>query len=131
MPSPLGATLLVAAGGAAGSVARYLVAQALAGRVASVGQPLGTLTVNVAGSLVLGVVLGVVPDRPDGAARLLVGVGLCGGFTTFSALSAEVVALAGRGAVGRAAAYASLSVAAGVLATLAGLALGRLLGAAR
>jgi CrcB protein len=131
MRSPLGATLLVAAGGAAGSVARHLVGQALAGRAAGVGLPLGTLAVNVAGSLVLGLVLALAPDRPDGAARLLVGVGLCGGFTTFSALSAEVVALAGRGAVGRAAAYAGLSLAAGVLATLAGLALGRAVAVAR
>jgi CrcB protein len=127
MPSPLGATLLVAAGGAAGSVARHLVSQALAG--AAGGVPLGTLAVNVVGSFVLGLVLALAPAGPDGAARLLVGVGVCGGFTTFSTFSAELVALAERGAVGRAAGYAAASLALGLLATVAGLALGRAIAA--
>ncbi|GLC27035.1 fluoride efflux transporter CrcB [Roseisolibacter agri] len=127
-PAPA-ALLLVAAGGAAGSVARFLLTRALAG--ASAGFPVGTLAINVAGSLLLGVVLAAAPERPDAAARLLVGVGVCGGFTTFSAFSAEVVALAGRGAYARAALYASASVVLGVLATVAGLALGRTLAGPR
>ena len=123
------ALLLVAAGGAVGSVARFLVTRALAG--ASLAFPVGTLAINGTGSFLLGVVLAAAPERPDSAARLLVGVGLCGGFTTFSAFSAEVVALAGRGAVARAAAYATASVLVGVLATVAGLAVGRALAGPR
>lgn len=129
MKSGLGASLLVAAGGAAGSVARYLVSQALAG--ASFAFPFGTLAINGVGSFVLGVVLATAATRTDATLLLLVGVGACGGFTTFSAFSAEVVALAGRGAVLRAAVYAIVSVAVGLLATLAGLALGRALAGAR
>jgi CrcB protein len=112
--------LLVAAGGAVGSVARYLVGLAAAG---APGQfPWGTLAVNVAGSFVLGALVGAVP--PGAASRLLLGTGLCGGFTTFSAFSAEAVALAERGLVGRAGAYATASVALGVAAAL-GAAAGR------
>ena len=129
MRSALPDTLLVAAGGALGSVARFLVTRALAG--ASLDFPVGTLAINAAGSFLLGVVLAAAPERPDGAVRLLVGVGVCGGFTTFSAFSAEVVALAGRGAVGRAGAYAAASVGAGLVAVVAGLALGRALAGPR
>lgn len=129
MRSGLLDALLVAAGGAAGSVARLLVTRALAG--ASVGFPLGTLAVNGVGSFVLGVVLAAAPQRPDGALRLLVGVGVCGGFTTFSAFSAEMVALAGRGAVVRAGAYAAASVGVGLAGVVAGLAVGRALAGPR
>ena len=115
--------LIVALGGAAGSVARWMVGQALAGAARSL--PWGTLAVNVAGSLLLGLVLAVWPaDRPS-AARLLLGVGFCGGFTTFSTFSAELVAMLERGQGTRAGAYAVASLAAGALAMLAGLALGR------
>jgi CrcB protein len=114
---------LVALGGAVGSVARWLVGQALGG--AGRALPWGTLAVNVAGSLALGLVLSVWPaDRPS-AGRLLLGVGFCGGFTTFSTLSAELVAMVQRGQGARAGAYAAASLAAGILAMLAGLALGR------
>jgi CrcB protein len=115
------ALLLVAAGGAAGSVARHLVGLTALG--APPQFPWGTLAVNVVGSFVLGAVLGAVP--PGAPARLLLGTGLCGGFTTFSAFSAEAVALAERGQAGRAAAYVAASVALGVLAAAAGAAAGR------
>jgi CrcB protein len=115
------AVLLVAAGGAAGSVARHLVGVAALG--ASAQFPWGTLAVNGVGSFVLGVVLGALP--PGSESRLLLGTGLCGGFTTFSAFSAEAVALAERGLVARAGAYAAASVGLGVLAAALGLAAGR------
>jgi CrcB protein len=115
--------LIVAVGGAAGSVARWIVGQALAGPARAL--PWGTLAVNVAGSLVLGLVLAAWPAERPSAARLLLGVGFCGGFTTFSTFSAELVAMLERGQGTRAGAYAVASLAAGVLATLAGLALGR------
>ncbi|MCU1691609.1 MAG: crcB 2 [Frankiales bacterium] len=71
--------LLVALGGAAGAAARYGVAQALPGRRA-------TLLVNVAGSLLLGLLLGV-----HGHAYALLGVGFCGALTTFSTYALEVL----------------------------------------
>ena len=117
--------LLVAAGGALGSVVRWRVGQALA--VASRDFPWGTLAVNVAGSLVLGLVFARWPAGRPSAWRLLLGVGFCGGFTTFSTFGVETVALAQRGLGERAAVYALGSVALGAIAVLLGLALGRTL----
>ena len=57
--------------------------------------------------------------------RLLLGVGLLGGFTTFSAFSLELVAMLNRGEIGMAAAYAGSSLAGGVLAAVIGLSMGR------
>ena len=108
--------LLVAAGGAVGSVARHLVGRALA--AVPGGYPWGTLVVNVAGAFVLGAVLARWP-APDADARALLGVGLCGGFTTFSALAAELTALP----PARAGAYAAASLVLGVASVLAGRAL--------
>ena len=115
--------LIVALGGAAGSVARWMVGQALAGSARTL--PWGTLAVNVAGSLLLGLVLAAWPTERPSVGRLLLGVGFCGGFTTFSTFSAELVAMLERGQGTRAGAYAVASLAAGALAMLAGLALGR------
>lgn len=121
-----GAMALVAAGGAAGSVLRYVVG--MAALEAPGGFPWGTLGINVAGSFVLGAVLGALPAGHTG--RLLFGTGFCGGFTTYSTFSAEVVTLVGRGAHGRASAYVLASVALSVLAAAAGAALGRAMGSA-
>ena len=117
------AVLLVALGGAAGSVLRYLAGVAWPADVAAGAVPWATLGVNVLGSFVLGVVVGAVPAGH--AARLLVGTGVCGGFTTFSTFAAEAVALAEGGAGGRAAGYVLGSVGLGVLAAAAGVAVGR------
>jgi CrcB protein len=91
--------------------------------------PWSTLAVNVVGAFALGVLVGATP--PTAASRLALGAGVCGGFTTFSTYAVEAVALAERGLPGRAGAYAVGSVMAGVLAAVAGLAVGRLLGSAR
>lgn len=87
------AMLLVAVGGATGSVLRYLVSLA-ALAVLGDGFPWGTLAVNVAGSAAIGAAaaLGV-----QGDARLLLVTGLLGGFTTFSAFSLEAAQLWHRG----------------------------------
>ncbi|HZF67304.1 MAG TPA: fluoride efflux transporter CrcB [Gemmatirosa sp.] len=119
--------LFVALGGAAGALARYLVGIALAGP--SLQFPWSTLTVNVVGAFALGVLVGATP--PTAVSRLALGVGACGGFTTFSTYALEAVTLAQRGLPGRAGAYVVGSVVAGVLAAVAGLAVGRLLGSAR
>lgn len=84
--------LLVALGGAIGSTARYGVGLAAA-RLFGVGFPWGTLIVNIAGGLAMGFLAARVgPDNES--TRLLIGVGILGGFTTFSAFSLETVRLA-------------------------------------
>jgi fluoride exporter len=118
--------LAVALGGAAGSVLRYWMGLALLG--ASRALPVNTLVINVAGAFVLGVILATVPATQT-PTRLLLGTGFCGGFTTFSTFSAEVVALAERGQATRAAGYAIGSVLLGLVAVLGGTLVGRSLGA--
>lgn len=110
-------TALVAAGGAAGAAARWGVTEAAPERAGAF--PATTLVVNVAGAALLGYLVGRVPVRGDRdeALRLLLGPGLLGGFTTFSALAVQVWE-------GRAAAYALTSLVAGVVAAVVGLALG-------
>lgn len=90
--------MAVALGGALGAPARYLVDGAVAGRRAG-PFPWGTLVVNVAGSFLLGVVTGLVLHHGLGAtARAGLGVGFCGGFTTFSTFSYETLRLVEEGA---------------------------------
>lgn len=86
--------LLVAVGGAAGAVLRYLIDRRVQRRADS-DFPWGTLAVNVLGSAVLGVLAGLVfaGDEPPSAVRALVGVGLCGSMTTFSTFGYETVRL--------------------------------------
>lgn len=81
----LGSLLLVALGGAAGSVARYLVSL-LAVAQFGAGFPWGTLAVNFLGSALIGIAGGI---GLQGEARLLLVTGALGGFTTFSAFSLE------------------------------------------
>lgn len=81
--------LLVALGGAVGSVARYLVSVAALATLGA-GFPWGTLAVNIAGSAAIGVAAGM---GIEGQQRLLLVTGLLGGFTTFSAFSLETGAL--------------------------------------
>ena len=112
--------LLIAAGGGAGAVARYLVQQYVQGRW-PLAWPVGTGAVNALGCLLAGLFLGLLERHSLGAAwRLLLITGVCGGFTTFSAFALEHVALLREGHVGLAALYAGGSVAVGVLLAGAG-----------
>ena len=119
--------LLVAAGGAAGAVARYgLGVQAL--RVFGPGWPAGTLIANVLGGLLMGLLAGVLALRGEAdqeRLRLLLGVGVLGGFTTFSAFSLETALMIERRAFAAATAYAVGSVVLAVAALFAGLAVAR------
>lgn len=111
--------LLVGLGGAAGAAARFGVAQAFAARQ---GFPWATFGINVAGSLALGLLMGAFPS-PEEAWRLraLLGIGFCGGFTTFSTFSYETLVLLQRGSPVSALLYAFGSVTIGVLAAWIGL----------
>ena len=125
-PSFLTPSLIVAAGGALGSWLRYLVARAWTqaiGPVAAGAFPWATLSVNVTGSFAMGLLAGWLARFPSQGEnwRLLLGVGVLGGFTTFSAFSLEAVMLAERGALGTAAAYVAVSLAAGFTGLFAGL----------
>lgn len=106
--------------GSVGAVARYMLDASITRRLTS-RYPWGTTTVNVAGSFVLGVVVGAVTagTAPDGL-RLVAGVGFCGGFTTFSTFAIETDALPGRLATVNVAA----TVAGCLVAAAAGLAAG-------
>jgi len=115
--------LYLAAGGAAGTLARYGLGTWIPTRPGT-GFPWATLAVNVLGSFVLGVAVRafeVAPVSPE--VRGLVTVGFCGGFTTFSTFSYETAALMQAGHYGRALLYAAGSVVAGLIALFAGMAL--------
>lgn len=88
----------VAAGGAAGAVLRYLVGMQV-GRWLGTGFPWATLTVNIAGCFVMGLLVEIMALHwsPGPALRAFLTVGLLGGFTTFSAFSLDVALLAERG----------------------------------
>ncbi|MEZ5961268.1 MAG: fluoride efflux transporter CrcB [Hyphomonadaceae bacterium] len=114
--------LLVAAGGALGALARYGVGVSAA-RWFGLGFPWGTLAVNIVGGLAMGVLAARVgPDQES--LRLALGVGVLGGFTTFSAFSLETVRLMEH-QPGLAMFYAAASVVLSVGACWAGFYLGR------
>ena len=101
----------VAAGGAAGALARFAVS-GWTTTWAAAPFPWGTFAVNALGSLALGVLTGALlrRDAPPALRGFLL-TGLCGGFTTFSTFDYEVLAMLQRGTYGTAAAYALGSVA--------------------
>jgi len=112
---------LVFVGGGLGAVSRFLVTTALAGKLGNF--PLGTLAANLIGSLLMGLVVGILAGRAD-SVRLFVAVGFLGGFTTFSSFSAETLALIQNGQIFSATANVVVSVAAGLAACAVGLRIG-------
>ena len=123
-PTPLFATINVALGGAAGAAARYHAGR-LVTNIAGPDAvfPWATLSVNVIGCFAMGLLVGWLGRFEGGieATRTLIGVGLLGGFTTFSAFGLEMLQLIQRGSAGLAAGYAGISVIAGVGALYIGL----------
>lgn len=117
--------LFLVVGGALGTVGRWSVGRA-AEAVLGSGFPYGTLLVNVVGSLVLGAL--AEHARTHGVAehwRLGVGVGFCGGFTTYSAFNLEVLRELEDGAWGRAGLYVVSTLVMCAVAGLGGILLAR------
>ncbi len=113
--------LQVALGGALGATGRYLTGVAVA-RVIGHGFPWGTLTVNVVGSFLMGILMVALAQSGGTKFAPFLVTGVLGGFTTFSAFSLDTVALYERGQVGAAAAY----VLASIVLSLAGIGMGLL-----
>jgi fluoride exporter len=119
--------LVVALGGAVGSVLRYLVGAALL-RPGVPALPWGTFTVNVTGSLALGFLARYFgPPHGSPALFLALTVGLCGGYTTFSTFTLDMLTMVERGAASRALLYALTSVVASYAALVLGYQLARAL----
>jgi CrcB protein len=117
----------IAIGGAAGSVLRYLLGGAVQ-RFSARGFPVGTLTVNVLGCLLIGVLIQKFTHQqtsPGMRAALI--VGFCGGFTTFSTFSSETIGLIQGGEIQTAIVYSVLSVLLCLSATWLGLLVARAL----
>jgi CrcB protein len=122
--------LLIAVGGAVGSVFRYIVGRAVQGSSAS-GFPIGTMVVNISGCFLIGILLRQFLNMQVSAElRAFLVVGFCGGFTTFSTFSGETVGLIEGGEYARAATYVILSVMLCLAATFAGMASVRLIAGA-
>lgn len=118
--------LWIGLGGALGSIARHGVGLWLARRAPAF--PWGTLLVNVLGSLLLGVVVTLaLRGRVGETARLALGTGVLGGFTTYSTFNYETIALAQAGHLGRAALYVGATLIGALVGGVAGIALGRAL----
>ncbi|MEX0860497.1 MAG: fluoride efflux transporter CrcB [Cucumibacter sp.] len=119
--------LLVGAGGALGAVGRYGAGVAFV-RLGVIGFPWATVAINVSGSLLMGVLIGLLAQTLpawQNEARLFLAVGVLGGYTTFSAFSLDVVTLFERGEILPATLYIAFSVAASILALVFGLLLMR------
>jgi fluoride exporter len=119
--------LLVAIGGAVGSIARYLMASSI--QTASGWEfPIGTVLVNILGCFLIGILYVLLVARPDPRheLRALLIVGVMGGFTTFSSFSLETVTLAMNGHYTSATLNVVISVAACLVGTVLGIALARI-----
>lgn len=117
-------TLLVMIGGAIGAALRYQLGRASL-RVMGPGYPWGTLAANVLGGFLMGALIGWLAVRYQGQhseqIRLLLAVGVLGGFTTFSAFSLETMLMFERGELLSALGYILLSVAASIGALALGM----------
>ncbi|MBM3926922.1 MAG: fluoride efflux transporter CrcB [Sphingomonadales bacterium] len=121
----MGNLFIVMAGGAVGAGARHLFGR---WTLASFGPdyPYGTLGVNLIGGLLMGLLVGLLASRGGSEqARLLLGVGVLGGFTTFSAFSLDVALMIQRDALALAGGYVLMSVVGSIAALFGGLAIAR------
>ena len=121
-------TLIVACGGALGAALRHLTNSATL-RLLGPNYPWGTLTVNILGSFIMGLIVELVARRLGASTemRLFLATGVLGGYTTFSAFSLDTILMWERGAMASALGYVVLSVVLSLAALVGGLALGRAL----
>jgi len=119
--------LYIGIGGFLGSVARYYLAGLVQVRFLS-NWPFGTFAVNIIGCFLIGIIF-ILAERTIISAewRLFLSTGLCGGLTTFSSFSLEMLNLMRNGQFLYALSYAALSLLLGLIAVWAGLTLGRIL----
>lgn len=113
--------ILVGVGGAVGSILRFIIS-ILSIKWFTTSFPFGTMTVNIIGSLLLGLVMGyVIKTHTDTEQiRLLIGVGFCGGFTTFSTFAYENITLLQQNNYSQFLLYVFISLVFALLAILAG-----------
>lgn len=133
-PSPLSASLFVACGGGIGAVMRYQLGRFIThimGVHAVTTFPWATLACNVLGSMAMGLLTGFLARHGHSSqesTRLFIGVGLLGGFTTFSSFSLEIMLMVERGQSTMAVTYAGISLLAGLAALYIGLIVMRVAG---
>ena len=118
-------SVLVAGGGALGAWLRYMISRIFATTMGptAIAFPWATLTANVLGCAAMGLLVGWLARHGGGndSLRLLLGVGVLGGFTTFSSFALEFAVFVERDQIGLAALYVAVSLAAGFAALFAGL----------
>lgn len=117
--------IYVALGGALGAVGRYSV-NVTTTRLFGPGFPWGTVTVNVLGSFLMGVIVVALAQKGGMRFAPFLMTGVLGGFTTFSAFSLDTMTLVERGDITQAALYVVGTVVVGLLAIIAGMALTRM-----
>lgn len=117
--------LAVGLGGAAGSIARYLLSYSVLAGHMLCGFPVGTFVVNATGSLLIGILTGTVTEASF--VTWLLAIGFCGGFTTFSTFSADTVRLFRDGQYAPAALYIVLSVVVCVVCAALGMWIGQMI----
>lgn len=120
--------IIVMLGGGFGAGLRHGLNMAASRSPALMGWPWSTFVANVAGGLLMGALMGWLTHSGRGSdhdLRLLLGVGLLGGFTTFSAFSMEMAQMVLRGEIWQSAVYAMLSVGLALGAVFAGLAISK------
>ena len=113
--------MIIGTGGFIGSISRYLVQQLMQGKFGT-GFPIGTMSVNILGSFIIGLVYAL-SEKGDVLSpewRLFLAVGLCGGFTTFSSLAYESFQMIKLGQFFFVALYMGLSLFLGLIATYLG-----------
>lgn len=117
---------LVFVGGGVGSLLRYLAGRVIPGTLTNLPFPIAILFVNVLASALLGAVVGWATGKVAGEeVRLLLGVGVCGGLSTFSSFSYDTVALLQNGRPGAALLNIGLNVLLCLLASVGGLIVGQ------